>query len=171
VNDQPLQLGPILSTLQAHSVDFVVVGGIAGLAHGSSYPSYDLDIAYARTAANLEHLASALEELKVRLANAPSDLPFQADATTLRNGANFTFETAFGRFDILGDAAGIKSYDALRERSVSVLLEGKEVRVASLDDLIAMKRASGRTKDQLMLEEYIVIADEQHKLAENGQSE
>ena len=39
------------------------------------------------------------------------------------------------------------------------------IRVASIDHLISMKRAANRTKDKLMLEEYIVIADEQKELA------
>ena len=41
-------------------VDFVVIGGIAGIAHGSSYPSYDLDLAYARDHENIERLVAAL---------------------------------------------------------------------------------------------------------------
>ena len=53
-------------------------------------------------------------------------------------------------------------------------IEGVAVRVVSLDDLIAMKRAANRTKDKLMVEEYIVIADAQKKLAreeeERGES-
>ena len=43
-------------------------------------------------------------------------------------------------------------------------IEGVEVPIASIDHLIAMKRAANRTKDKLMLEEYIVIADEQRRL-------
>jgi hypothetical protein len=170
IPDRALQLDPILAALERRGVDFVVVGGIAGLAHGSSYPSFDLDIAYARGDANLERIAAALRELKVTLTNAPPDLPFQIDAETLRNGANFTFDTVFGRFDILGQIAGIKSYDELSARSVPATLEGHDVRIASIDDMIAMKRASDRAKDRAMLEEYIVIADEQSKLAKGDQS-
>lgn len=44
---------PILQTLIAHDVDFVLIGGMAGIARGSSYPSYDVDIAYARDRDNL----------------------------------------------------------------------------------------------------------------------
>jgi hypothetical protein len=162
--EPPLQAQPIFAALSRHGVDFVLIGGLAGLAHGSSYPTYDLDIAYSRDAANLERLASALRELNVTLRGAPPDLPFQIDVQSLATGANFTFETKYGWFDILADVAGISSYEQLRADSRVESVEGSEVRVASIDHLIAMKRASNRTKDKLMLEEYIVIADEQQRL-------
>ena len=163
IPDVPLQARPLLRCLIRHGVDFVVVGGLAGLAHGSSYPSFDLDVAYARDQANLERLADALRELEVTLTNAPPDLSLQIDSQTLANGANFTFDTPYGRFDILGDAGGIRSYDELRGAAAEAAIEGIPVRIASIDHLIAMKRAANRTKDKLMLEEYIVIADEQQR--------
>jgi hypothetical protein len=109
-----LQLRPLIQALDRHGVDFVVVGGVAGLAQGSAYPTYDLDVAYARNPGNLKRLAAALAEIGVTLRGTPDDLPFQLDAQTLSNGANFTFDTEFGSFDVLGDIAGIKSYEALR---------------------------------------------------------
>lgn len=168
---QPLELAPILAALEEQVVDVVVVGGIAGMAHGSVYPSFDLDVAYARDESNLERLARALRKLEVTLTNAPVDLPFQIGAETLRNGANFTFDTKHGRFDMLGHIAGIKSYEELKARSVRATLEGHEVRVASIDDMIAMKKASNRAKDRTMLEEYIVIADEQLQMQKAPQAE
>jgi predicted nucleotidyltransferase len=161
----PLQAGKLLRALERNGVDFVVIGGLAGLVHGSAYPTYDLDVLYSREVANLDRLASALDEIGVRLRGAPPDLPFQVDARTLANGANFTFETEWGSFDILADAAGMRAYDALRADARLDEIEGVVVRVASLADLIAMKRAANRTKDKLMVEEYIVIADEQKKLS------
>lgn len=155
-----LELQPLLEALDRHGVDFVVVGGLAGIAHGSSYPTYDLDIAYSRERSNLRRLVSALTDIGVTLRGAPSDLPFQLDDQTLANGANFTFETEFGSFDILGDIAGIKSYEDLRRDARVERIEGMDVRVASLDHLIAMKRAANRTKDQLMVVEYVQLADE-----------
>jgi len=159
-------LGALLGPVVRQGVDFVVIGGIAGIALGSSYPSFDLDLAYARGRANLERLVAALEEIGVSLRGAPADLPFQLDVRSLENGANFTLVTPYGDLDILADVAGIRSYDGLRGRAKRHEIGGYEVLVASIDDLIAMKRASGRTKDKLMLEEYIVIADEQRKAQE-----
>jgi predicted nucleotidyltransferase len=155
-----LQAEPLLKTLERHGVDFVVIGGVAGLAQGSSYPTYDLDVAYARDPANLRRLADALAEIGVTLRGAPSDLPFQLDVQTLANGANFTFDTEFGSFDVLADIAGIKSYDELRAASRLKRIVGVEVRVASLDDLISMKRAANRVKDQLMVVEYVELAED-----------
>lgn len=160
-----LQPKPLLEALDRHGVDFVVVGGLAGLAHGSSYPTYDLDIAYSREQPNLRRLAAALTEIGVTLRGAPPDLPFQLDAQTLANGANFTFDTEFGSFDVLGDIAGIKNYEELRRGASIERIAGVEVRVASLDHLITMKRAANRTKDQLMVLEYVELADEQRRRA------
>jgi predicted nucleotidyltransferase len=160
----PLKADRLLRALSEHGVDFVVIGGMAGLVHGSAYPTFDLDVAYLRDSANLERMAAALQDLDVSLRGAPADLPFQVDARTLANGANFTFDSPHGSFDILGDVAGIGAYEALRNGAVVATIEGIEVRVASIDHLIAMKRAANRTKDKLMVEEYIVLADEQRRV-------
>jgi predicted nucleotidyltransferase len=167
--DASLDADALLRPLNRHGVDFVIIGGLAGLIHGSAYPTYDLDIAYSRELVNLGRLASALEEIGVTLRGAPSDLRFQPDAATLAAGANFTFDTVHGNFDLLGDVAGISNYEDLRREAVIEKIDGIEVKVASIDHLIAMKRAANRPKDRLMVEEYIVIADEQQRLAEEAQ--
>ena len=64
------------------------------------------------------------------------------------------------------DGRGIHAYDELRRDALVATFEGLEVRVASIDHLIAMKRAANRPKDKLMVEEYIAIADEQRKASE-----
>jgi hypothetical protein len=58
---------PLLEALAAGEVDFVVFGGVAGGTYGSAYPTYDLDVAYARDRANLERLADVLQGLGATL--------------------------------------------------------------------------------------------------------
>lgn len=169
-NDPSLDLASLLGALNRNGVDFVVVGGIAGLAQGSAYPTFDLDVAYSRDKANLERLVRALRDLNVTLCGAPKDLPFQLDARTLENGANFTFDSPFGKFDVLGDLEGSGGYEKLRSKAPVESIAGVDVRVASLDHLIAMKRAANRPKDRNMLEEYIVLADEIRKGEAEGEA-
>jgi predicted nucleotidyltransferase len=156
-------LAKLLGPLVRRGVDFVLVGGQAGIALGSNYPSYDVDVAYGRGHENAARLVGALEEIGVRLRGAPCDVPFQLDARMIENGANFTFVTPHGDLDILADVGGVRSYEELRADAAVIEIAGIEVRVASIDHLIAMKRAANRTKDKLMLEEYIVIADERRR--------
>jgi hypothetical protein len=160
--------GPILTALSRHEVDFVVVGGLAGLAYGSRYPTNDTDVAYGRAMENLERLAAALRELGATLRGAPPDLPFVLDAKTLASGANFTFDTKLGPLDILGDPAGAPKYEALREDGLETTLFGVRVRVASLDHLIAMKEAAGRPQDLIAAGEYRVISDELRRPKDSG---
>jgi hypothetical protein len=151
---------PMLEVLGRHNVDFVIVGGVAGGAHGSAYPTYDLDVAYERSDTNLERLAAALRELDAERRGAPPGLPFQLDAETLESGANFTFTTTYGDLDVLSHLDGAPSYQALKEAGTEADVRGVRVVVASLDHLIAMKEAAGRTKDKLMATEYRVLSDE-----------
>jgi predicted nucleotidyltransferase len=164
------RLRELLEPLARHGVDFVLIGGMAGIAQGSAYPSYDVDVAYSRDSANITRLVEALKEIGVKLRGAPADLPFQPDERTIASGANFTFATPFGDLDVLADIAGIGSYENLRSEATQTRVAGVDVRVASIDHLIAMKRAAKRTKDKLMLEEYIVIADEQRRAVRDQSS-
>ena len=84
----------LLLALHRHRVDFIVVGGAAAIAHGSTRLTYDLDIVYSRSPDNLQHLADALIDTKPYLRGAPPGLPFVWDRTTLTRGLNFTLKTS-----------------------------------------------------------------------------
>lgn len=89
----------LLETLARHGVDFVLIGGMAGVARGSAYATLDVDVAHDRSQANLGRMAKALREFGATLRGAPPDLPFVLDAGTLTSGANFTFDTPYGALE------------------------------------------------------------------------
>jgi len=159
VPEQAFDPGPILDVLVRQNVDFVVIGGLAGIARGSAYNTHDVDVAYERSAENLSRLAAALSELGAALRGAPEGLPFRPDAETLRAESNFTFDTRFGSLDVLGDPAGAPRYDQLRADGSTEELWGLAIRIASVDHLIAMKEAAGRPRDLTMAAELRAISD------------
>lgn len=147
----------LLRRLVAGDVDFVVIGGVAAVAHGSASFTQDLDIAYASDEANLERLGRVLVALGARLRGVTDDVPFVPDGRTLRHIRVLTLETPEGLIDLLAEPDGSPAYDRLRERAVPEEVDGVIVHIASLDDLIAMKKAAGRPKDLVAVEELEAI--------------
>lgn len=150
----------ILKILGRHGVKFVVIGGIAGRLWGSTTVTNDLDVCYARDPENLKALAGALADLKVKLRGADRDLPFVADARTLKMGDHFTFISRAGNLDLLGTPAGSKGYESLARTATPMDVGGVEVLVAAIEDLILMKRAAGRPKDLVEIEILAAVRDE-----------
>jgi predicted nucleotidyltransferase len=142
----------LLRALRDAQVDFVLIGGLAVIAHGHIRATLDLDVCYARPAMNLRRLASALEPFKPRLRGAPPELPFFWDEQTLRNGLNFTLTTSLGDIDLLGTVTGLGGYEDIEPASESIELYGHPVKLISLSDLIRTKAATGRAKDLVDLE-------------------
>jgi nucleotidyltransferase AbiEii toxin of type IV toxin-antitoxin system len=149
--------GALLKRLVAHGVDFVVVGGIAMVGHGSARITRDLDICYATDTANLDALGGAMQELGARLRGVVDEVPFVPDAGALRRTTILTLNTSDGPIDLLVRPAGSPDYATLRGRAERATLDGVAILIASLDDLESMKVASGLAKDKLDLEEIEVI--------------
>ena len=148
-----LQLGPILRAFDRCRVSFVIIGSIARLIHGSAYPTYDFDVAYAGYEENLGRLTSALKSIGIQISE-----------SALGEQHVQSFDTQFGTLDILREIPGVESYEQLWHDSEREQIAGVEVRVASLNHLIAMKRVANRVKDQLMAMEYVDLADEIRRL-------
>ena len=159
-----IDLATILPRLVEDGVEFVIIGDVAATVHGSSYKITGvLDLCYARDRANLERLASSLAPFTPRLRGAPPDLPFIWDAETLRHGLNFTLVTDLGNIDLLGEVAGIGTYEQARAGALLVELCGIECAVLSLGKLIAAKQAAGRPKDKLVLPELEALWEAMNK--------
>lgn len=157
----------LLSPLVAGGVDFIVIGGVAANLHGAARPTYDFDVVYARDAANLARLVTALEPLRPYLRGAPPGLPFRWDAQTLASGLNFTLTTQAGAIDILGEVTGGGRYEDLLPHTIEVEAFGQTFRCVSLPKLIALKRAAGRPRDFDAIAELEVLLEEQERAADD----
>lgn len=139
----------VFATLDRHGVDYVTIGAFAVIAHGYVRATADIDVVARQDHDNLERLAAAFAELHASLRGVDAEL-LEIDPTdpdVLANGASFTLDTDGGPVDYLNDVPGAGDYDDLRARAIEATAAGVVVRVAGLDDLIRMKRASGRPQD------------------------
>jgi predicted nucleotidyltransferase len=144
----------ILRRLTEAEVRFVVVGGLALGAWGVVRGTKDVDIVVAPDAENLKRLAAVAEAIHGYVHAGESFLSSQLSiAGQIAAGEQVAIETDLGRLDIVQGLDGIPPYDELNTRSTKAEILGVEVAVCSIDDLKAMKRAAGRTRDLADLED------------------
>jgi hypothetical protein len=93
----------LLESLVRHQVRFVVIGGIAAIAHGYPLPTEDVDVTPSRDRSNLERLARALRDLGARLRSASdaAGVPFPIDADMLGRAESWALRTRLGDLDIV----------------------------------------------------------------------
>jgi hypothetical protein len=150
----------LFRVLAAHGVRFVLIGGWAAKLRGSPTLTADIDICHDRDPANLERLAAALSDLGIRLRGVMDEVPFSLDARSLRAGGTFTLASVAGDIDLVAEPAGSGGFAALAAGADVLDLDGLEILVASLEDLIAMKRAAGRPKDLIEVEVLEALREE-----------
>lgn len=148
--ERPLDLGRLLETLARHGVDYVVIGGVAVQVHGHRRTTMDLDLVPGPSPENLRRLAAALGELEA-VPRDPSPGGGEmsvADPERLAIAAIVPpLSTRHGQLHILNQPKGGRPFGDLREAALVVEVDGLEIPIVSLDDLIRMKRAAGRPGD------------------------
>lgn len=152
----------ILETLHNNKIRYVVIGGLAVNLHGIPRTTADIDIIISLDRDNVLKLVNALRELGY-IPRLPVDPEGMADPETRRiwiqekNMKAFSFynkKENFRAIDIV--LVHPLSFDQVEKRSIRLKVRGLRVPVASIDDLIEMKRASDRDQDRSdveMLEE------------------
>jgi hypothetical protein len=156
---QELQPGQLLAALCRHEVQFLVIGGIAGILLGAERVTHDLDILVEGSEENATRLAEVLEALDARWRTGEEALPLKITPRILRSAQRHFWETRFGRLDTHQLVAGMDSYEQLASQAWQATIGEAVVSVVSLPDLIAMKEAAGRPQDQLALIELYELQD------------
>ncbi len=144
----------LLRRLAEADVEFILIGGLAVNAWGIVRGTKDVDVVVAPDPENLERVAEVVVAARghvqigeALLGSAPSI------AARLGTGEQMGIDTELGRLDIVQGLEGVPSYEELRSRSSETEVLGVSVAVCSVEDLRAMKRAAGRTRDLADLED------------------
>lgn len=161
-----MRLEAPIEVLHNAGVEFILIGGLAAVAHGAAYITNDVDVRYRRTPENMERLASALAPNNPYLRGAPPGLPFRWDAETIRRGLNFTLVTSVGILDLLGEVAGGGCNEDVLPFTTRLDVFGMETLCADLPTLIRLKRAAGRAKDLAILAELEALLEETERMGE-----
>lgn len=143
--------------LDAAEIEYVLVGGYAGVLHGAGRPTLDIDIVPRWEMGNLQRLCELLRDVDASSTTGPT---VEGDAITpevLVEREVMTWQSRLGRIDTLvgiPDSKGMPvDYSQLIERAMRDDSLGVAVAVSSLDDLIVSKEFAGRHKDAEALPE------------------
>lgn len=142
----------LLAALVDEGVEFVVIGGVAVAAHGFIRGTDDLDLVPAPDRRNLDRLLNALVRQDARLTLRLDRTPGPEERRALYRGRNMSLWTRLGDVDIVQRPPGVPEYAALAERALEVAPFGVAIKMASRDDLLAMKRTRGSALDAVDVE-------------------
>jgi hypothetical protein len=137
----------LLQLLHESQIEFVIVGGVAVVIHGSTLVTKDLDICLRFDERNLKKLGAILSPLNAKDRLTPQRLLFEINDKNWHMLKNIYLETDWGILDCLGAVLGIGSYDEVVKHSVLTDLPFGKCAVLSIDSLIRAKEAIGRPHD------------------------
>jgi hypothetical protein len=137
--------------LATAGVEFIVVGGLAAVAHGVPVGTLDIDIVHDRSERNVSLLASALVAIDAHYRGRPEGQILRPQTATLAGPGHHQLLTDLGPIDVLGTVTGGKAYADLFPESEVLVLRGRPIRFLKLEAVAELKAATGRDKDKAAL--------------------
>ena len=147
----------LLRRLVMEKVEFVLVGGMAAIAHGSASVTEDVDVCIRFDEATMRGVLRALEGTNPRERMNPARPPLGSDPLRFVGNRNLYVTTDDGVIDFLGEITGLGQYERVGASAVTLQLGDFSVRVVGLRDLIASKRALARPKDLRVARELEIV--------------
>ncbi len=148
----PNRLEALLRRLKDGGVDFILVGGLAGVLNGAAVATFDVDIVHSRSPENITRALAVLESLDAIFRIQP-ERRLKAKASHLLGPGHLNLLTSLGPLDLLGEIGTNRlSYETLLPHSNSLKIDAEtQVRVLNLETLIALKEELAGAKDIVML--------------------
>jgi hypothetical protein len=138
----------LLERLVEAGVDFVIIEGLAGVVHGCTYVTQDIDICCDFSPVNLLTLQRAISDLHPLHRMTPKRKKLQLTEQMCGQFKNLYLDTDIGQLDCLSFIDGLGDYSQVKRESVFIEVEEMEVRVLSLDALIKSKKSMSRPRDK-----------------------
>ncbi len=144
----------LLRRLSDAGIRFVVVGGLALGSWGVVRGTKDCDIVAEPTAENLRALARLAVQLGGHVQLSGSLLGSERSiAALLASGERVLIATHLGDLDVVQGLEGVPPYGELRAAAIDIEIEGVTVPICALSHLRAMKKAAGRPRDLVDLDD------------------
>ena len=138
----------LLERLVNHGVDFVIVGGFAGIVYGCTYVTQDVDICCDFSPANLLALLRAVSDLDPVHRMTPQRKKLELTEETCAQFKNLYLDTKEGQLDCLSFIDGLGDFSQTKKESQLIEVEETKMRVLSLDALVRTKKAMNRPRDR-----------------------
>jgi predicted nucleotidyltransferase len=140
-----------LRSLAESGAEFILVGGLAAVLQGAPVQTYDVDIVYSQTPANLKRLAHLLSSVEAIFRIQP-ERRLRPNLSHLAGGGHLNLLTRYGPLDLLGSIGKDLTYEDLLSHSSKMQAgDGLEIQVLDLDTLIELKEQLGGEKDVAVL--------------------
>jgi hypothetical protein len=149
----------LLRRLVGADVDFVIVGGYAGVVHGCTLVTQDVDICCDFTPRNLLVLQRAIADLHPVHRMTPSRQPLELTAENVGQFRNLYLDTDLGHLDCLSEIQGLGGYEEVAKASQTIEIDGLSLRVLTLDALVVAKEAMNRPRDREAIRQLRVIKE------------
>lgn len=147
----------LLRRLVAEKVEFVLVGGMAAIAHGSASVTEDVDVCIRFDEPTMRGVFRALEGTHPRERMNPTRPALGEDPLRFVGNRNLYVTTDEGIIDFLGEITGVGNFEPVARNAVELQLADFAVRVVGLEDLITSKRTLARPKDQRVARELELV--------------
>lgn len=132
----------ILADLNDGGVRFVLIGGIAVIRHGFVRATRDVDVLVESSEDNFAAIRSVMAGWA---ATRPDGSPVVSEEVT--PGHSVHLRTRHGYVDFLPERAGLPPFRDLLHRADRRKVDGVDVPIVSLADLVVLKRFAGREQD------------------------
>ena len=159
------QITKLLEVLSRSGIEFIVIGGAAGVLHGAPVTTLDLDIVHRRTPENIGKLLDVLRQLGAYFHPDFAQRRLPPRESDLSGHGHLNMQTSMGRLDVLCEVSEARGYDELLPHTEEFPHGDVRLRVLDLPTLIAVKAAAGRPKDRVTVPILIATLEERKKRA------